>query len=127
MVISAARDIDHPPLLKLLAELEQSLIDPNWAIPEPWEIVERMVPYAKACAFYLLGHPDTQDFGRKFKIAFSGCAANPCALTRLHDLGGIARTRVIDGKAQRGFEIHIGGGLGAGAFFWLVHSKSIVF
>jgi len=30
-------------------------------------------PYAKACAWYLLGHADTQDFGRKFKIAFSGC------------------------------------------------------
>jgi sulfite reductase (ferredoxin) len=30
-------------------------------------------PYAKACAFYLLGHRDTQDFGRKFKIAVSGC------------------------------------------------------
>jgi tRNA-dihydrouridine synthase A len=37
----------HRPAL--LAELER-LIDPNWAIPEPWEIVERMVPYAKACA-----------------------------------------------------------------------------
>src|SRR5213595_1862595 len=24
-------------------------------------------PYAKACAFYMLGHPDTQDMGRKFK------------------------------------------------------------
>jgi tRNA-dihydrouridine synthase A len=38
----------HRPVL--LAELEQSLIDPGWAIPEPWQIVERMVPYAKACA-----------------------------------------------------------------------------
>jgi tRNA-dihydrouridine synthase A len=38
----------HRPAL--LAELEQSLIDPSWAIPEPWQIVERMVPYAKACA-----------------------------------------------------------------------------
>ena len=30
-------------------------------------------PYAHALAMFLLGHPDTQDFGRKFKIAFSGC------------------------------------------------------
>ena len=52
-----------------------------------------VTPYAKACAYYLLGHPDTQDFGRKFKIAFSGCKDNACALTSLHDLGGIARTR----------------------------------
>jgi tRNA-dihydrouridine synthase A len=38
----------HRPVL--LAELEQSLIDPTWPIPEPWQIVERIVPYAKACA-----------------------------------------------------------------------------
>jgi tRNA-dihydrouridine synthase A len=38
----------HRPTL--LAELERRWIDPNWAIPEPWEIVERMLPYAKACA-----------------------------------------------------------------------------
>jgi tRNA-dihydrouridine synthase A len=37
----------HPALL---AELEQSVIDPAWAVPEPWQIVERMVPYARACA-----------------------------------------------------------------------------
>jgi tRNA-dihydrouridine synthase A len=38
----------HRPVL--LAELERSLIDPAWPVPEPWEIIERMVPYAKACA-----------------------------------------------------------------------------
>ena len=37
----------HRPAL--LAELER-LIDPTWAVPEPWEIVERMLPYAKACS-----------------------------------------------------------------------------
>jgi sulfite reductase (ferredoxin) len=68
-----------------------------------------VTPYAKACAYYLLGHPDTQDFGRKFKIAFSGCAQNACALVSLHDLGGIAAIR--DGK--RGFALYVGGGLGA--------------
>src|SRR5436190_3338758 len=68
-----------------------------------------VTPYAKACAYYLLGHPDTQDFGRKFKIAFSGCKQNACALVSLHDLGGIAAIR--DGK--RGFELYVGGGLGA--------------
>jgi sulfite reductase (ferredoxin) len=70
-------------------------------------------PYAKATAFYLLGHPDTMDFGRKFKIAFSGCAHEACALVSLHDLGGIAATRTIDGKEIRGFELYVGGGLGA--------------
>jgi tRNA-dihydrouridine synthase A len=38
----------HRPAL--LAELERNLINPDWPIPEPWQIVERMVPYAKACA-----------------------------------------------------------------------------
>src|SRR2546421_1521103 len=70
-------------------------------------------PYAKAVAYYLLGHPDTQDFGRKFKIAFSGCKAEACALVSMHDLGGIAATREIDGKIIRGFELYVGGGLGA--------------
>src|SRR6266566_971368 len=60
-----------------------------------------VTPYAKATAFYLLGHRDTQDFGRKFKIAFSGCETQACALVSMHDLGGIAKTRTLaDGKVQ---------------------------
>jgi sulfite reductase (ferredoxin) len=35
-----------------------------------------VTPYASALAYYLLGHKDAQDFGRKFKISFSGCADN---------------------------------------------------
>jgi len=70
-------------------------------------------PYAKAITWYLLGHPDTQDFGRKFKIAFSGCRDQACALVTIHDLGGIAVKRVIDGVEKRGFELYVGGGLGA--------------
>ncbi len=31
----------------------------------------------------------------------------------MHDLGGIAATRVVDGKLQRGFKLFVGGGLGA--------------
>ncbi|HWE03895.1 MAG TPA: nitrite/sulfite reductase [Tepidisphaeraceae bacterium] len=72
-----------------------------------------VTPYANATAFYLLGHPDTQDFGRKFKIAFSGCKHEACGLVSIHDLGGIAVTRTADGKTQRGFELYVGGGLGA--------------
>ncbi len=71
-----------------------------------------VTPYAKATMQFLLGHPDAQDFGRKFKVAFSGCAQHACGLTSLHDLGLIARTRVVDGKEQRGFEMYVGGGLG---------------
>jgi sulfite reductase (ferredoxin) len=73
-----------------------------------------VTPYAKAVAFYLLGHRDTQDFGRKFKIAFSGCEHEACALVSMHDMGGIAKTRTgPDGKTQRGFALYVGGGLGA--------------
>ena len=38
----------HRPAL--LAELEQSLIDPAWVVPEPPEIIERVISYAKVCA-----------------------------------------------------------------------------
>ncbi len=71
-----------------------------------------VTPYAKALAYYLLGHPDTQSFGRKFKIAFSGCADNACSLMRIHDVGLVAATREIDGQMRRGFAMYVGGGLG---------------
>jgi sulfite reductase (ferredoxin) len=71
-----------------------------------------VTPYAKALAYFMLGHPDAQAFGRKFKFAFSGCKENACALVRLHDFGAIAITREVDGKIQRGFELWVGGGLG---------------
>jgi len=72
-----------------------------------------VTPYARATAEFLLGHPDCQDFGRKFKIAFSGCSESACALVSIHDLGFIARTRVgPDGREERGFETYVGGGLG---------------
>lgn len=71
-----------------------------------------VTPYAKACSSFLLGHPDSQDFGRKFKIAFSGCRDNACGLVSMHDLGAIARTKIVDGVEKRGFELYVGGGLG---------------
>ena len=72
-----------------------------------------VTPYANAIMFFLLGHDDTLDFGRKFKIAFSGCGDNPCGLTNFHDMGAIAKTRVVNGEVKRGFEYYVGGGLGA--------------
>src|SRR5437762_5441459 len=70
-------------------------------------------PYAKACSKFLMGHPDTQDFGRKFKVAFSGCKDNPCGLVTMHDAGAIAKTKIVDGVEKRGFEFYVGGGLGS--------------
>lgn len=71
-----------------------------------------VTPYSKAMAYFLLGHGDTQDFGRKFKTAFSGCEQHACALVNMHDLGLLARTKEIDGEVKRGFAVFVGGGLG---------------
>jgi len=71
-----------------------------------------VTPYARAMAYFLLGHDDTQDFGRKFKTAFSGCAQHACGLTNIHDFGLLAKTRTVDGETQRGFAVYVGGGLG---------------
>ena len=72
-----------------------------------------VTPYARASMRFLLGHPDAQDFGRKFKAAFSGCRQHACGLVNMHDFGAIAVTRETGGRVQRGFEVHVGGGLGA--------------
>jgi sulfite reductase (ferredoxin) len=72
---------------------------------EPFDVT----PYAHALFEFLLGHPDAQDFGRKFKIALSGDKAGASGLVNIHDLGLIATVR--DGV--RGFEYYVGGGLGA--------------
>jgi sulfite reductase (ferredoxin) len=72
-----------------------------------------VTPYADALTQFLLGHPDAQNFGRKFKPSFSGCAQHACGLAAMHDMGFIAATRTVDGKEQRGFQLVVGGGLGS--------------
>ncbi len=71
-----------------------------------------VTPYARALAYFLLGHDDVQDFGRKFKTAFSGCEHEACGLVKMHDLGLLARVQEIDGQQKRGFAVYVGGGLG---------------
>jgi tRNA-dihydrouridine synthase A len=44
--VMLGRGAYHRPAL--LAELERLLIDPAWRIPQPWQVVERLVPYARA-------------------------------------------------------------------------------
>jgi tRNA-dihydrouridine synthase A len=46
--VMLGRAVYHRPAL--LAELEQTLIDPDWQVPEPRDIIERVVAYAKLCA-----------------------------------------------------------------------------
>lgn len=71
-----------------------------------------VTPYADAMTQYFLGHDDVQDFGRKVKIAFSGCEHEACGLTKMHDLGLLALTKRVDGRTVRGFRLYVGGGLG---------------
>ena len=72
-----------------------------------------VTPYAQAIMSFLLGHPDCQDFGRKFKIAFSGCEHEACGLANMHDMGGVGMVKTVDGVEKRGFKLYVGGGLGA--------------
>lgn len=72
-----------------------------------------VTPYSHALTYYLLGHKDVQGFGRKFKIAFSGCGQHACGLAYFHDLGAIAVSRDNAGQTERGFKLLVGGGLGA--------------
>ena len=72
-----------------------------------------VTPYARALSKFLLGHPDCQNFGRKFKPSFSGCGQHACGLASMHDLGLIAAQRTENGERKIGFEMYVGGGLGA--------------
>ncbi len=72
-----------------------------------------VTPYAQALMRFLLGHPDTMDFGRKFKPAFSGCKHHACGLVNMHDFGAVAVEKDVNGRKQRGFSVYVGGGLGA--------------
>lgn len=68
-----------------------------------------VTPHAHAMTHFMLRHPDAQNFGRKFKISFSGCGDRACGLGRMHDIGAVAKVR--DGV--EGFEVLVGGGLGS--------------
>ncbi len=62
--------------------------------------------HARRFAEYFLRHPLAQQFPRKFKVTFSGCATD-CGLSGMHDIGFIAMHR--DG--QPGFQVWAAGGL----------------
>jgi len=55
-----------------------------------------VTPYSQALSDFMLGHPDAQDFGRKFKIAFSGCEQHACGLAYMQ-----VRDVQIHGSKQR--------------------------
>lgn len=64
--------------------------------------------HVQQTVMHFIHNPLTHSMPRKFKIGFSGCAAD-CAQNRLHDLSVIAVHQ--DGKP--GFKVYLGGGLGA--------------
>lgn len=75
---------------------------------EPFDVS----PYAHAMFEFFLRNPISQEMGRKVKIAFSSNEEDS-AYTFIHDIGFIAKTRIVDGEEQRGFKVVIAGGLGA--------------
>jgi len=62
--------------------------------------------HARKFTEFFLRHPLGQQFPRKFKVTFSGCATD-CGLSGMHDAGFIATHR--DGKP--GFQVWAAGGL----------------
>lgn len=62
--------------------------------------------HARRFAEFFLRHPLAQQFPRKFKVNFSGCATD-CGLSGMHDIGFIATQK--DGA--RGFQVWAAGGL----------------
>ena len=62
--------------------------------------------HARKFTEFFLRHPLGQQFPRKFKVTFSGCATD-CGLSGMHDAGFIATHK--DGKA--GFQVWAAGGL----------------
>jgi len=72
-------------------------------------------PYAQAIADYFLRNPIGQNLPRKFKFAFEGCSTDH-ARVPIHDFGAVAKIRDVNGKKVRGFQIYVGGGLGATPF-----------
>lgn len=70
---------------------------------EPFDVT----PYVLAVTRHLLNEPGSFTLPRKFKVAFSGCAAD-CALATVTDVGFVARLH--EGKPC--FAVYGGGGMG---------------
>lgn len=72
-----------------------------------------VTPYAEAFKNFMLRNPICQNMGRKFKVCFEGCHDKDHAGIMIHDFGFRARVKEIDGELKRGFQVYVGGGLGA--------------
>ncbi len=113
---------DLPVVLQALAEvgltsretagnvIRNVTVDPLAGI-SPDEVFD-VRPYAEQVMRFFLRNPLTQNLPRKVKIAFSGSPADR-AMIRVHDIGGFAAVRLTNDRLMEGFELYVGGGLGA--------------
>lgn len=69
-------------------------------------------PYADATFKFFLRNPICQEMGRKVKISFSGTDADT-AISFIHDIGFIAKTKIVNEETIRGFKVLLAGGLGS--------------
>ncbi|MBA6155809.1 HEPN domain-containing protein [Tenacibaculum sp. S7007] len=83
---------------------ETAGIDSN----EPFDVT----PYAHATFQFFLRNPICQEMGRKFKMSFSATEKDT-ALSFMHDLGFIAKTKKVNDTEIRGFKVMLAGGLGS--------------
>ncbi len=77
-------------------------------VNEPFDVT----PYAHATFQFFLRNPICQEMGRKFKMSFSATEADT-ALSFMHDLGFIAKTKKIGDTEVKGFKVLLAGGLGS--------------
>ncbi len=78
---------------------------------EPFDVS----PYAEAINAYFLFNPLNLTLPRKFKIALSNCPRD-CAQGPINDIGLYAHVRGNGSGEDRGFAVHVAGGLGAQPF-----------
>ncbi|WP_093674369.1 HEPN domain-containing protein [Tenacibaculum sp. MAR_2009_124] len=83
---------------------ETAGIDPK----EPFDVT----PYAHETFEFFLRNPICQEMGRKFKMSFSATEEDT-ALSFMHDLGFIAKTKKVGDKEIKGFKVLLAGGLGS--------------
>ena len=69
-------------------------------------------PLALAATELLAGNPEFYNLPRKFKISITGCRVW-CAYPEINDIGLTAITRTLNGRAETGFSLRVGGGLSA--------------
>lgn len=84
--------------------------------------VFNVYPYMRALFRFLLRNKYNQNMGRKFKIAFEGCAEDHSALA-FHDLGFQAVTREENSTVRRGFKVYVGGGMGSAPYIGKIYSE----